>query len=112
METRKLNTRDLYTVGNMLRKVAPDLRKIQFEKGENESEEAHKARVGQSMFALLADRLYEDVWAWLASVANMSLDEMMDQPIEFVPELVEELTQKEDLGHFFTKVQGMVAKMN
>lgn len=111
MEIRKLNTRDLYTVGNMLRKVAPALKNIPFAKAEDESESEHKSRIGKDVFMLLADKLYDDAWKWLASVAGMSVDELMEQPIEFVPELIQELVEKEDLSDFFTKVQGMVGKI-
>lgn len=110
MEVRKLNTKDLYIVGGMLRKVAPDLRQIQFEKQENESENDHKMRVGQSIFSLLADKLYEDVWEWLADVSGQTKDDLLAQPIEYVPELINHLAESEDLTNFFTKVRGLVGK--
>jgi|AntDeeMinimDraft_6_1070357.scaffolds.fasta_scaffold00531_2 hypothetical protein len=110
MEVRKLNTKDLYIVGGMLRKVAPDLRQIQFDKQKNESENEHKMRVGQAVFSLLADKLYEDVWDWLADVSGQSKDDLLAQPIEYVPELINHLAKSEDLTNFFTKVRGLVGK--
>jgi hypothetical protein len=100
---RKLVAEDLYKVGAMLRKVAPQVADLT-----KQSKDGDKSELGMKVFGLLLDKCYDDAWAWLAGLDNMSVDEFNAQPISRPSELIDELLASEDFSGFLSRLRGLV----
>lgn len=98
---RKLVARDLFTVGNMLKKVLPDMVGMDFKGLDGEDEGQKSMRIGKQFIPLLVDKCFSDFWTWLADLTGKTVDEFNAMPVEYPAEVIAELTENEDLKRFF-----------
>jgi len=106
---RKLNAGDLFKAGKMLAKALPQLAKIDFVKQDGEDEKAHARRIGGEVLPLLLDTCYDDAWAFLASVNDMTVDEFNQQALDFPLQTAIILAEQEDLRGFFRRAAGLMS---
>jgi len=105
---RKLKAKDLFIVGSMLRKVAPELVKVDFKGDVTQDTDERASNLGKVIVPLVFDACFEDAWAWLADVAEMSIDEFNSQAVDFPIEVVEYLIKTEDMKSFFVRAGSLI----
>jgi len=98
---RKLTAKDLYVVGKMLKRALPELSKIDMSSGDQKA-------IGQKVIGILLDTCYDDIWAWLADLAGMGVDEFNGQPVDFPASVIEHLVNSEDIHGFFARVSALM----
>jgi hypothetical protein len=104
---RQLNAGDLFRAGAMLRKALPRLSKIKFDRGEEE-EKAHAVRIGAEVLPILLEECYDDAWAFLAAVNDMTVEQFNTEPMDKPLETIETLIQREDMRGFFKRAAGLI----
>lgn len=110
MQVRKLKAKDLYTVGAMLRRAAPEVSKLpemQRVKG-SESTDTDRSAVGQAVVGALLRTCYDDAWAWLADMACMDVDEFNEQPLDAPLQVVESIAKGDDFGDFWRRALELI----
>jgi hypothetical protein len=99
---RKLNTSDLMTVVSIFGKVGTQLKT---------DENMTNAQVGIQFMATAAQYAEDDLTKLLASVSEMSIEEFKKMPIDYPLEVIEYLSEEEDLQTFFKRVKGLTEKL-
>lgn len=99
IKVRRLCTKDLYMVGSMLKGAMPEIRKLDLKGGEDKKEE-----IGKELFMILVNACYDEAWDWLADVAGMTRDELMEASLDTPLEIVQQISKSEDVAGFFKRV--------
>ena len=102
MELRKLNALDLMKVVTIFGKVGANLKL---------SEEMSNTQLGINFIATACQYAEKEVSEFLASIANMTIDEFGKQDIDFPLLVIEELAEKEDLKSFFMRAGNLMKKI-
>lgn len=66
--------------------------------------------IGRDLFASLLERHTDDLWSWLADVAEMSPDELDKQPMTAPGEIIEQVLEDEDIGPFAKQLRTLLQK--
>lgn len=134
IKVRRLNTLDLVRVAKLIKKVMDEVKgdmkaareqvtaKVTAEEGTNEHKQqtaelerqqaAARQELGLAIFQQAFDAAENEVIDLLASVAKMTREEFLNAPIETPLEVVEQLSNAEDLVNFIKRAQGLVKKLS
>lgn len=102
MELRKLNALDLMKVVTIFGKVGANLKL---------SEEMNNTQLGIHFISIACQYAEQEVSELLASVAQMTIVEFGEQPIDFPLQVIEQLAEKEDLKSFFMRAGNLMKKV-
>lgn len=97
---RALKAKDIKTLSKMLGKVGDDnlkelIRLVQAKEDVSE--------VGVKIFKIISSDLTDDLYAWLADLAEMTPEELDDQPFSTPVKILTDLLKTEGIGDFFTQ---------
>lgn len=106
---RRLQTKDLYLIGSLIRKNLHKIRGINTKALPDEGEEARRQRVGQLFLEFLLDNCADEMWSWLASMVEMDVTEFGDQPISAVFDIIDQIKKTEDFADFFKRLSSMIS---
>ena len=109
MMIRKLNAKDTRIVAMMIRQALPALENIELSQLETETETDHKIRLVKQVLPALMDACFDEAWSWLASLAEMTVEEFEQQPPQFPIEVGYELSKSDGLADFFSSVRKLIA---
>ena len=104
MKVRKLVTRDLFSLAKIMGKFGDDMKPII---GEIQNEQA----LGFMFLSTALKHADEDFKSWVADLVGIEPNEVDEQPIEFLPDVLEALAEQEDLPGFFARARGFATKM-
>jgi hypothetical protein len=106
MEIRKLNAGDVRKIAAIMAKNASALTDLPA-RDEGEPEEVHQQRVGIAMFSGLLASGMDDVWAFLASVAQMGVDEFDAQEPDAPLKVIEAIVDGGQFPGFFVQASAL-----
>lgn len=123
LEIRDLNTGDVFTVARMLTKVVSEnkdsIKKLIKSKSGDEKKELtaeEKEEMGIDLTFLVLQNCLEfaekDLKAWFADLIGIKPEEFEETPFDTIPNIINELTEKDDVHSFFTAVLQLYKKMN
>lgn len=101
---RELNTLDTLKVATIIGKMGLDASDV-IKEGMTDQQ------IGIVFFTSALRYAEKDIRDLLASIAEMTPEEFDVQPFDFPLDLIEELTEKEDLKSFLQKAQKLAQKM-
>ena len=106
---RALNTSDLMKAVAIAGKIglkAKDSLKTQ------EGEQMSSLAIGMTFFSVAAEHAEKDLKAFLAGIAEMSIEEFDKQPFDFPIAVIEHLAETEDLQGFLQRVTTLMKKLS
>lgn len=106
---RALNTSDLMKAVAIAGKIgmkAKDAMKLK------EGEQMDNAAIGITYFSVAAEHAEKDVKAFLAGIAEMSIEEFDKMPFDYSLEVIEHLTDTEDLAGFLQRVGSLMKRIS
>jgi len=112
---RKLTAQDVFTIVDMLKKVASNtLPKII--KGVSEApKEGDKAgaqiQIGIMILTELYANLKDDLITWLASMVNMKREEYLESDAELTLEIIDQLSTNKEYNGFFLRAYNLYKKI-
>jgi hypothetical protein len=101
--------RDLNTMDTL--KVATIIGKMGMSAGELLKENMNDQQIGLIFFTSALQYAEKDIRDLLASISEMTPDEFDKQPFDYPLDLIEQLSEKEDIQLFFEKAQKLAQKM-
>jgi hypothetical protein len=99
---RQLNTLDLIKGSSLLGKIGKN---VEIPEG------ASSAQVGIALFSAVMAHAESDFKAWLADIAEISVEEFEKKPFDYPLEVLEQIAEKEDLTRFFERAKNLLKKM-
>ena len=108
IQLRALNVKDVFTVGKMLGKTTR-LMRLQIANITNIKE--NPMEIGLALFGSLLVEAEVDVKVWLADLAGLKVEEFEVMPPRTVLDVIEQLSQKEDLKSFFVQASALVSRV-
>jgi hypothetical protein len=100
---RKLKASDLMRIVTLLGKIGKDLK---IEEG------ADPMQVGMALYALFMQYADSDITGLLADIAEMDLETFNNQPFDFPLDVIQHLTESENLPHFFGRAKTLMSKLS
>lgn len=114
MEIKKLNTQHFWAIVSMIRKGGKDailkLQELQKEEAAGEESEEAKLARGMLIFDVAMEHAERDLQALFADLAGMTLEEYKAAPYDTTLDIIEQLTEKEDLASFFKRAANFAKK--
>jgi len=101
-EIRELKSKDLKMLLKLFTKLSPQSRSdlMYLLKGAKEEENPDLAALGANVFQILSE-LTDDLYAFLADMANMSVEELDDKPIGTPIDIAEVIFSRPEVKDFF-----------
>jgi hypothetical protein len=124
LEIRDLNTGDVFTVARMLMKVVSEnkdsikklIKSKSGDKNKKELTEAEKEEMGIDLAFLVLQNCLEfaeqDLKNWFSDLIGKDPEEFDETPFDTIPNIINQLTEKDDVHSFFTAVLQLYKKMN
>lgn len=108
MEIKKLNTKHFWSIVSMIRKGGKDaiLKLQQIPQGEGADDLAR----GMIIFDVAMEHAERDLKALFADLADMSLEEYEQAPYDLTLDIIEALSEKENLADFFKRAASFAKK--
>lgn len=112
---RKLQTSDVFTIVDMLKKVAgetlPKIIKSVSTTDTKKGGEENRLQVGILILTELYDNLRDDLLIWLADLNEMAEEEFMQSDPETVLGVIEEFATNEKYQSFFLRAYNLYKKI-
>ncbi len=104
IEVRELKAKDLKTLIKLFGKLSPQSKGdlMYLVKGASEEESPDLTALGAKVFQVLPE-LTDDLYAWLADMCNMSVQELDDKPIGTPIEIVKVIFSRAEVKDFFER---------
>jgi hypothetical protein len=124
LEIRDLNTGDVFTVAKMLLKVVGEnkdsIKKLiksrskDGKKKELSQEEQEELGIDLTMLVLqnCLEFAEKDLKKWFADLIGVKQSEFDKTPIDTIPNIINQITEKDDVHSFFTAVLQLYRKMS
>jgi hypothetical protein len=102
VEIRDLLVPDVFTVGRIIAKAGKDAR----------SQLSSTKEPAEALFAMLSGVMgaEDDVSAWLADMAGMTVEELKAQPATAILDIVEGISEKPGARDFFARASALAQK--
>lgn len=114
LKMRVLETGDIFTVVNMLKKLSkstlPNLM-VSVVGTNNKNKTPDMISIGMQVLNELYASLEDDLLKWLSSLVNMEIDDFYSTPIDTIPNIIEELVNNEEYKSFFLQVYKLYKKI-
>lgn len=107
LSIRRLNTKDFWTVLSVLRKGGKEALSRM-----GAAEEMDNMARGILIMDIGLEYAEKDLKGLLADLAGMSLEEYEKQPFETTIDIIEVVSEQEDLSAFFKRVAGLFKKVS
>jgi len=115
MEIRKLKTKDIKTLAEMLAKLNPESVKSLFALVRSASGKRNKSsamEIGFTIFQVLAADLTNDIFTWLADLAGMTPEEFGETDVSVSKEVVSQLVSQAGFADFLASATKQASTQN
>jgi len=102
IEVRELKSKDLKMLLKLFTKLSPQSKSdlMYLLKGAKEEENPDLADLGAKVFQVLSE-LTDDLYAFLADMVNMSVEELDDKPIRTPIDILKQILSRPEVKDFF-----------
>lgn len=125
MDIRQLKTKDIFTLANMLLKVSGEAQEelttlitskhLENKDKTKEEQLQDQMDLGLQIFFSLSNKLMEyaedDLIRWFADLTDMTVEEFYDTEITASLDVIENLSEREDLQNFLSRAFSLYKKM-
>ena len=125
MDIRQLKTKDIFTLANMLLKVSGEAQEelttlitskhLENKDKTKEEQLQDQMDLGLQIFFSLSNKLMEyaedDLICWFADLTDMTVEEFYDTEITASLDVIENLSEREDLQNFLSRAFSLYKKM-
>ena len=125
MDIRQLKTKDIFTLANMLLKVSGEAQEelttlitskhLENKDKTKEEQLQDQMDLGLQIFFSLSNKLMEyaedDLIRWFADLTDMTVEEFYDTEITASLDVIETLSEREDLQNFLSRAFSLYKKM-
>ena len=125
MDIRQLKTKDIFTLANMLLKVSGEAQEelttlitskhLENKDKTKEEQLQDQMDLGLQIFFSLSNKLMEyaedDLIRWFADLTDMTVEEFYDTEITASLDVIETLSEREDLQDFLSRAFSLYKKM-
>lgn len=111
MEIKKLNTKHFWAIVSMIRKGGKDaILKLQNLDTPDAAEGSTDLVRGMLIFDVAMEHAERDLKGLFADLAGMTVEEYEEAPYDLTLDIIEQLTENEDLPAFFKRAANFVQK--
>lgn len=111
MKIRKLTTRDVIEVANILK---DDILVLAEKAKENKEKEKDATQFGIEIISMLLEKIEKgesEAFKWVVSLTGMTYEEFLEAPPTMILDLTEALVENGEIVDFFTKAQKLAQKL-